>query len=210
MHCESGDRSRSVVTHIAPYRARVYAAHGPVISDIIGLEKVLHFHFFEGFYEYLRFHEFYVDFAPMGEELFSGPFRPFIPFFIVFAIFYPYESCTSKVGSDCEPSPSCGDLGSPEGDPYDHTSLESMGYQELSGRFGVDPFELHELCVLPKNPFHPAEALPALKWYGMDAAMIPEVPVVGWGSCPVIGVVLRELRSLYFLHDFGRDKIFSR
>lgn len=125
-------------------------------------------------------------------------------------ILYSHETGSREVGSDGEFPPTFRDVGSTEGDPYDESTFEPMGLKKLSRWFGIDSLKLHELYIFSENPFHPTEARSSLKWHSIYMTMIPEILVVYGRSGPIIGVIFREFRTFYELHDFRENRVIVR
>ena len=114
----------------------------------------------------------------IGEEFLSGSSCSFIPFFIVFVIFYACESGSREMRSYGKFPPTFRYIGSAERYPNNDSSHESVGFERFFRRFRIDPFEFHKLGVFSENPFHPTEASSSFERDSMDMTIVPKILVV--------------------------------
>jgi len=208
---ESRNRSISLITHVASDGILSWAYHRLVILDVIGLEKVFDFHFSKSLDKSFFIHQSYLYFLGIvGKEFLSGSSCPFIPFLVVFVIFYMCETSSRKMRSYDEFAPSFRYIGSAERYPDSDSAYESVRRKHFFGRFRVDPFEFHKLGVFPENSLHPTEAGSPLERESMDMTMIPKILVVNGRSRPIIRVVFGEFLTLYRPHDFKKEDNYQR
>ena len=152
-------------------------------------------------------YKLYMNFCVLLEEKFlPGTFRPLIPFFIVFVIFYPRKTRSREVGSNSKFPPSSWNISAPKWNPYSKPSYKSMSTQKFLRWLNINALKFCELHILSEYSFYPTKTGSSRKRNRMNMTMISQIRVVYWGCRSIVGMIFRKVLSFYRLHNFSVNR----